>query len=161
MRYGRCRIMKIQPEFYCNPLPSAPCGALRWTGSTEGREVEVRKCKTCGLIRPINHFWLRELGYRRKSCNVCCRENDKKRAGRKKVRVSCDKKERARRALRRAVKSGKVYKPARCSRCFVLEEGRKIQGHHYKGYDAPLDVIWLCNLCHSIEEGRSPHPVQL
>jgi hypothetical protein len=47
--------------------------------------------------------------------------------------------------IKYAVKIGKIQRPNECSCC----HGKgKIEGHHYIGYDHPLDVIWLCSKCH-------------
>jgi hypothetical protein len=50
----------------------------------------------------------------------------------------------ARQLLGRAVKKGQIIKPKNCSKCGL--EGR-IHGHH-PDYTKPLEVIWLCTLCH-------------
>jgi len=52
----------------------------------------------------------------------------------------------ARQRLYVAIIKGKVVKPSCCSACGVT--GKRIHGHHHRGYDFPLDVIWLCSKCH-------------
>ena len=63
-------------------------------------------------------------------------------------------KERANAVLRYAVWSGKIKKPSACSRCG--ENTKRICGHHHNGYSKKhaLDVVWLCDRCHSIAHLR-------
>jgi hypothetical protein len=42
--------------------------------------------------------------------------------------------------------AGRLVRPECCERCGTDEA--KLQGHH-EDYAAPLDVQWLCHLCHS------------
>jgi hypothetical protein len=61
---------------------------------------------------------------------------------------------RARQMLRCAVKSGKVARPANCSRC-----GREcIPDAHHPDYSKPLEVDWLCGDCHRAEHGKVSIP---
>lgn len=55
---------------------------------------------------------------------------------------------RAQKLVYKAVKRGQLIKPSTCSRCGT--EGR-IEGHH-ADYAQPLVVIWLCKLCHLLED---------
>lgn len=60
---------------------------------------------------------------------------------------------RAREAVKRALRSGKLQRPTSCSHCGEAErfgrDGRSlIQAHHHRGYDCQLDVQWLCTQCH-------------
>jgi len=50
----------------------------------------------------------------------------------------------ARQAVARAVKSGRLVRPDFCSRCDV---SCKPEGHHHD-YSKPLEVEWLCDDCH-------------
>lgn len=58
----------------------------------------------------------------------------------------------AQHCLARAVKIGKVTRPTQCENCGdspTPTKGRSlIQGHH-DDYSKPLDVRWLCTLCHA------------
>lgn len=57
-------------------------------------------------------------------------------------------KDKARRMVARAVKSGKLLRPNFCGCC-----GRfgQVQAHH-TDYSKPLDVIWVCFVCHREHE---------
>jgi len=54
------------------------------------------------------------------------------------------KKHEARVLVGHAVRTGQLLKPDACSKC---GSGEKIEGHH-EDYSDPLDVIWLCRVCH-------------
>jgi len=54
------------------------------------------------------------------------------------------KKHRARQKVTNAVASGALQKKDICQLCGSSE---KIEAHHHD-YDKPLDVIWLCRICH-------------
>lgn len=63
-------------------------------------------------------------------------------------------KEKINAVLRYAVWSGKIKKPKICLKCGVL--AKRICGHHHKGYlkENALEVVWLCDRCHSVEHLR-------
>lgn len=44
----------------------------------------------------------------------------------------------------RAIKLGVLLRPKVCSSC---ERERRIHGHH-PDYSKPLEVVWLCHICH-------------
>ena len=46
--------------------------------------------------------------------------------------------------LAHSIRSGKVKKPKKCSKC---KRKTMIHGHH-KDYYKPLEVIWVCQICH-------------
>ena len=45
-----------------------------------------------------------------------------------------------------AIKDGKLVAKD-CERCGAGREGNEIQAHH-EDYSKPLDVVWLCTVCH-------------
>lgn len=52
-------------------------------------------------------------------------------------------------SVREAVRRGELIKPTQCQDCGIALAPRLLAGHHHKGYERPLDVIWLCQKCHS------------
>lgn len=59
---------------------------------------------------------------------------------------------RARVALNNAVARGAVQRPACCSAC---GSAGRVEAHHVD-YSRPLDVEWLCTLCHAAEHFPLP-----
>lgn len=50
----------------------------------------------------------------------------------------------ARGLVNNAIRDGRLVKPISCERC---KAGDRLHGHH-EDYDKPLDVVWLCTICH-------------
>ena len=65
---------------------------------------------------------------------------------RKRAKADYPLKARARELVRKAVRSGRLQRSQTCEQCGG--KGR-IEGHHWAGYDCPLDVKWLCPRCHA------------
>jgi hypothetical protein len=59
---------------------------------------------------------------------------------------------RARSAVRFALKTGRIEKPTFCERCEAITID--LEAHH-SDYDRHLDITWLCVPCHNIVH---PHP---
>lgn len=62
--------------------------------------------------------------------------------------------------VQQAIKRGDLVRPDLCQQCNTpgrqFKDGRaSIQAHHYKGYDYPLDVQWLCVVCHFSHDKRA------
>lgn len=55
-------------------------------------------------------------------------------------------KEKARQLLGAAVRSGKIKKPEKCEGCPSTDE----LGGHHNDYRKPLEVVWLCTICHGL-----------
>lgn len=71
-----------------------------------------------------------------------------------KQRAAVTKEERkAWRMVNAAVKKGTLAKPGRCEGC---ERAAHLHAHHYKGYDHPMEVVWLCVPCHHAAHERGP-----
>jgi len=128
--------------------------------------AQTRICSRCGAEHPIEAFptnisgdgyvsvrtWCRKCENRR--CTEKAKKNKKMRA-RRQERVRLKKltpvgalKERARQALRNAVRGGKVQKLP-CEVCGLP----KSEGHH-DDYNRPLDVRWLCPKHHQQVHGH-------
>ncbi len=69
---------------------------------------------------------------------------------------------RARQLLWQSVRRGLVQRPDKCERCGEIPKQRRdgasgLHGHHYLGYSMPLNVRWLCSVCHGIEDVIDGH----
>ena len=131
-------------------------------------EFEVnmeKKCKKCGKTKPLTDFYKKKgclLG-RDGSCKVCRRKQNSEYqkkyrktengiARRRKNRMVRNKKKSGRSiklkniysTVYRALKKGMLTKPSGCQMCGSKEY---IQGHH-EDYSKPLEVMWLCSMCH-------------
>ena len=94
-------------------------------------------------------------------CNICNTERARKYRSTKKgmetilkavfksTKKHRDKKN-ARTLLNYHLKQGKVVKPKCCEKC---KKRKPLQAHHCD-YTKPLDVLWVCNLCHSKYDNR-------
>lgn len=49
-------------------------------------------------------------------------------------------------AVRKALRRGDLVKPTKCSRCGLP---KRLHAHH-DDYSKPLDVMWLCQICHGL-----------
>ena len=52
--------------------------------------------------------------------------------------------------LHNALRRGKKEKPAHCSKCGQQTTSKRLHAHHHD-YTMPLDVTWLCAMCHTSE----------
>lgn len=133
-------------------------------------------CIQCREIKPISEFYKdkesRANGGVQYTCKDCVKKirtvyydgkveevNKRVRAyqhlhpGRNGVNNATEEEKKAQSILNNAIKLGKVHKPADCSACGKVGH---LHGHHWHGYDKPLDVIWLCPSCHHAAHGRGP-----
>lgn len=129
-----------------------------------------RPCKTCGEEKPTDEFY-RDKNRRdglRAECKACVklRRREWGRANPERaqaIRSRWEKrhprqaaeahrrypeKYKARTDLNNALKLGKIVKPNHCEQCQQATKSRKLHGHH-EDYSRPLDVVWLCQACHT------------
>lgn len=52
-----------------------------------------------------------------------------------------------------AVRSGRLHKPVKCPICLEFKPARQIHAHH-DDYAKPLEVRWMCAMCHTKEHDR-------
>lgn len=67
--------------------------------------------------------------------------------------------EKANRAVRKAIQTGRLVKPSCCQRCAQSKKPSELDGHH-SDYSKPLEVVWLDRQCHvdthKEERGEAP-----
>lgn len=114
-------------------------------------------CAMCGVHLTEENFGSRTIGgLSHHICRECNTGRAKKyrrtlKGGNNTRRISMEQyrkfidKAPARAKLNRAVKENKIKRPEVCEVC--LTKNNRIHGHH-TDYSRPLDVIWLCPLCH-------------
>ena len=56
----------------------------------------------------------------------------------------------AQRKIKNELKRGRMIRPKQCEKCL---KDCKPDGHH-RDYNKPLEVMWLCKICHSNEHGK-------
>ena len=59
--------------------------------------------------------------------------------------------------LRDAVRRGMIQKSNYCESCMKTLKREMLSGHHHHGYDFPLDVLWVCQGCHSKIHNMNPN----
>lgn len=142
------------------------CGSRRVTSLTG-----PRRCHVCGETKDPTEFPGDGKKYVTR-CRVCLREQVYARVktpeGRRRrnawmkeyhrlLRVDgkLPPREAAHQAVFRAVRSGKLKRPERCSFCAVKHH--RVEAHHHKGYDKAnqLNVRWLCPECHARADNRT------
>ena len=125
--------------------------------SSSGLKSDCKKCHVQTALKtrdPINHRitnreWQRSSGYARRP-EVMERERKRSEKRRHSIESKC------RDILNDAVRNAVVIKPNKCSEC---DADKNIQGHHWSYY-RPLEVKWLCPLCHA-EEHRKEEAIML
>lgn len=121
-------------------------GFYRHKGMKDGH---LNKCKTCARAESTqnrNRSIERYRNYDRERGNRQTAKDTRE------YRKGNPEKQKCHAAVARAVKAGKLNKPDRCERC---GSQANLEGHH-EDYTKPLDVIWLCSICHRSEHKEKP-----
>lgn len=58
--------------------------------------------------------------------------------------------------VRDSVRSGVLVKQNICELCKRKLKFASIAGHHHRGYEYPLDVLWVCQPCHAKIHDQAP-----
>ena len=114
------------------------------TRTGNGLKGQCRRCHTKGNIATRNPDNARRIN-REYMARTRVKKPDEVRARDRLRPPAPPEKVIARSKLNVAVKGGKLEKPIECSKC---GSPRRINGHH-PDYEKPLEVKWLCPLCHA------------
>jgi hypothetical protein len=60
----------------------------------------------------------------------------------------------ARQMVHQALRLGLIEKPEACERCGAKPPPRRLHAHHLD-YEKPLEIVWLCSLCHGEEHRKT------
>jgi hypothetical protein len=139
----------------------------------------LKRCRKCGTTKPLDQFYRdRSLPDGHKNvCKPCvltrlslwrrANLNHVRRLNRRAARrirgyyVAYAKRPEVRRkaAIRQmanlAVLAGIIPRKHLCEHCGASDKVAKLQRHH-PDYSRPLDVIWLCTLCHGVVHRKKP-----
>lgn len=110
-------------------------------------------CKSCKETLHINEF-PKAGNYRRRTCRVCInlkRKGTQKYVPRSKPKIRNAAGRIAQRKVEYLVSRGLIVKPEKCETCKTKTPKEKLHGHHHKGYENPLEIIWICHSCHAAE----------
>jgi len=133
-KFGACKTLPLGREYRCKE-----CGAA-------ARKKYYKKNRDIILAR--NKKW------RDNNRNKCNEQNrrynskfpEKSKNSYIKYTTKFPEKRKAIEKLKNAIRAKKIKRPSVCE--FCKKPNHIIHGHH-EDYNKPLDVIWLCPLCHS------------
>lgn len=128
--------------------------------------MDEKRCFKCGKVKPLSEFYKHPQmsdGHLNK-CKECAKADvSRYRSAHPDHELStrlktCEKNpthKNAHMAVDAALRSGVISKPERCQGCGRNGSESRLGAHHYD-YTRPLDVIWLCQVCHKrVDEVRA------
>ena len=136
----RCLVNKPYGDYHANRC------------SATGR---MSRCKTCiAEVRREGHR--RDPERFREYARRWSRSHpETKRAGVERWQAENPEKRAAHEAVHSALRSGSLVRPETCERCGTEDQpiagGRRLLQAHHADYLLPLEVEWLCSLCHVAE----------
>jgi len=135
---GTCEAYKQERDFYIDGK------------TTSGVSSVCRVCHIECAIRTRDPDNARDMNseYMRRARKLNPEKfRDREREASRRARANNPVKVAARAAVNNALKRGDLVKPADCENC---HKNVRLTGHH-DDYNRPLDVRWLCYLCHGKE----------
>lgn len=150
----RCKVRKGADGFYHKR--GLPVG---WCRQCMSVYYKQRYVETDGLVAAIRREKIMStpelLAKERERCRLKQRkrwaEGHRPKARRK--RAINPAKRSARGLLWTALKRGEIAKPTSCSDCGGQFPSKRIHAHHVN-YDEPLNVQWLCSVCHGVRHRK-------
>lgn len=121
--------------------------------------TDSRECAMCHEIKPMAEFARSRAAFRGRLayCRPCSNQRSKTRDWSRSAPPD-PLKERTRARTRAAVRAGKMHKPECCQRCGEKPRERRLLHAHHTDYANPLEVRWLCSLCHALEHHPETPP---
>lgn len=142
----RCKVEKSIDEFYVHKMMGN--GRLSFCKECVKTRIKDHRANNLERIQRYDRIRYQNDEHRELVRINASKISDEVKARRKEVARERSKKNahktRARGMVARALYSGKLIKPLSCEDCGRVE---KLEGHH-EDYYKPLDVVWLCELCH-------------
>lgn len=140
----KCKLHKEESEFYSKPGSSTGlssiCKSCQKESSRLSKAKNINECRRRDRGRNKSGDRKRMIEERRKSpSGVISAREASRRYYHKNKKVKA-----AHTAVRLAIESGEMLRVLQCERC---GSERMVEAHH-DDYDSPLDVRWLCRVCH-------------
>ena len=128
----------------------------------EDRKKHRTECRNCWNARYGQRHGTEEYKVRKRELEGLRRgtpiNNARESRHSKKYREKYPEKALAKRLVRAAIVRGDLQRPETCEACHEAKPtigGRARIHAHHKDYSKPLDVVWLCPVCHAKEHSNA------